>query len=246
MRIIVNGAFGKMGVITCKTLQEHPEFTLVAQLGSHDDLHTAIVNYHPDIVIDLTSAKCVYANTLLIIQSGVHPIIGTSGLSVKQIAELTTLTQKHQLGGIIVPNFSLGAVLMMRFATQAAQYFSNVEIIEMHHTKKYDAPSGTAMRTATMLNEVYNNQDNHQLLNAHETNTNARGLLHAGIPIHSVRLPGILAAQKVVFGSIGETLTIDHNSIDRTCFMPGLLYCCRIINKLSQLYYGLDQVLNMI
>lgn len=245
VRVIVNGVNGKMGSLAKVTIEGCPELELVAGLCKQDNLRQAIADTQAEIVIDLTRADCVYANSLAIIESGAHPVIGTSGLSDEQIKTLKTLAQAKQLGGIIVPNFSIAAVLMMRFASLAAQYLPHVEIIEAHHPQKYDAPSGTAMKTAEMIADaradVLLQENTH-----HELLPGARGAHYRGIQIHSLRLPGVLARQQVIFGSTGETLTITHDSIDRACFMPGIILCCQKVMQLKTLHYGLDTLLDLV
>jgi 4-hydroxy-tetrahydrodipicolinate reductase len=242
VRIIVNGVGGKMGSLARITLEAHSDFELVAGLGKNDDLRQAIKDTRADIVVDLTRADCAYANTLAIIESGAHPVIGTSGLVDAQIQQLTALADAKQLGGIIVPNFSIAAVLMMRFAGEAAQYLSEVEIVEAHHPQKYDAPSGTAMKTAELIAEA-RGKTREPSETSHELLAGARGALYHGVPIHSLRLPGVLAQQSVVFGNTGETLTITHNSMDRACFMPGVVLCCQKVRALKTLHYGLEALL---
>ncbi len=220
--VLVNGAFGKMGQIACQTLRSHPEFDLVAELGRGDDLAAALKKHQSPLVVDLTRADCVFHHTKTIIEHGARPVIGTSGLNREQIQILQDLCQTMHSGGIIVPNFSISAVLMMRFSKLAARYLGDVEIIERHHPQKVDAPSGTAMKTAAMIQEA---RDIH-------------------VPIHSIRLPGYLASQEVIFGSQGETLTIVHQTIDRSSFMPGLILACQKAQTLDGLVYGLEQVLD--
>lgn len=244
VRVIVNGVNGKMGSLAKVTIEGCPEFELVAGLCKQDNLRQAIVDTRAEIVIDLTRADCVYANTLTIIESGAHPVIGTSGLLDEQIKTLKALAQAKQLGGIIVPNFSIAAVLMMRFASLAAQYLPDVEIIEAHHPQKYDAPSGTAMKTAEMIVKSRGDDVLQQKNAHHELLPGARGAHYHGIQIHSLRLPGVLARQQVIFGSVGETLTITHDSIDRACFMPGIILCCQKVMQLKTLHYGLDTLLD--
>ncbi len=241
--VIVNGASGKMGLAACQALEAHPDFDLVAQLGRHDDLFATIKSKQAQIVVDLTRADSVYQNTCRIIEAGAHPIIGTSGLLPEQVEALKKQCQEKELGGIIVPNFSLGALLMMRFAAEAAQYFPEVEIIEAHHPQKQDAPSGTAVKTAELI-------ANHRKTSPSEANcsellTGARGANHQGIHIHALRLPGVLAQQQVIFGGPGETLSIVHNSIDRGCFMPGLIFACQKVLQLKALYYGLENLMQI-
>ncbi|MCW8445398.1 4-hydroxy-tetrahydrodipicolinate reductase [Fluoribacter gormanii] len=240
-RVIVNGAKGKMGALACETLDNHQEFELVAQLGKEDDLAQAIKDTKAQIVVDLTRADCVYQNSLTIINHGARPVIGTSGLLPGHIKELTALCESHRLGGIIVPNFSISAVLMMVFAAKAAEYFPEVEIIEAHHQQKLDAPSGTALKTAEMIAAARKNPKNK--LNLKELIPGARGGVHCDINIHSLRLPGVIARQQVVFGSVGETLTITDDCIDRRSFMPGIILSCQKVTGLSTLIYGLEHLL---
>lgn len=241
-RVIVNGAQGKMGALACETIKNHPDFELVGSLTRADDLSQAIPALKAEIVIDLTRADSVYANSLTIIDSGAHPVIGTSGLMDEQIQILKNRCDAQKLGGIIVPNFSIAAVLMMRFAAEAARYLTEVEIIEAHHQQKLDAPSGTAIKTAEMIAKSRLAKQNE--LPLQEIIPGARGGSHHGVPIHSLRLPGFIANQQVIFGSHGETLTISHNSIDRASFMPGIILACQQVQDLDTLYYGLETLFN--
>ncbi len=239
--VIVNGANGKMGAIACKTIAEHPDFTLLAGLGSTDNLEKSMQDLKPQIVIDLTTAKSVYANATTIINNNARPVIGTSGLLDEQISALQEIASSKKLGGIIVPNFSIGAILMMQFAKFAAKLMPEVEIIEAHHKQKLDAPSGTALKTADMIaasrTEIPNQLETREIIK------NARGATYKNINIHSIRLPGYLANQQVIFGNHGETLTICHNSIDRSSFMPGLILACQTVTKLDSLIYGLENII---
>ena len=241
-RVIVNGANGKMGTLACKTIQDHPDFQLVAGLNRTDDLRQTIVDTQAQIVIDLTRADCVYANSLIIVNAGAHPVIGTSGLLDDEIETLRHRCEEQHLGGLIVPNFSIAAVLMMRFAADAARFLPEVEIIETHHPQKLDAPSGTAMKTAALIAAARSLPKQQLLLK--ELLPGARGALHHDVNIHSLRLPGVLARQEVIFGNTGETLTIMHDSIDRSSFMPGLILACQQVQSLDTLYYGLDHLVN--
>jgi 4-hydroxy-tetrahydrodipicolinate reductase len=241
IRVIVNGARGKMGALACETLKNHPEFDLVAQLSKKDHLAQVINDTHAQVVVDLTRADCVYENSVHIIQAGARPVIGTSGLLTQQIETLASLCESHQLGGIIVPNFSISAVLMMMFAAKAAEYLSEVEIIEAHHQQKLDAPSGTALKTADMIAATRKHPKNTLILK--ELIAGSRGGNHADINIHSIRLPGIIARQEVIFGNIGETLSIIHNTIDRQSFMPGIVLACQKVMTAEHLIYGLEEVL---
>lgn len=241
-RVIVNGAHGKMGTLACETIRNHPDFQLVASLGRDGNLEQTIVETQAEIVVELTRADCVYENSLIIIKNNAHPVIGASGLLPEQIQNLQTLSSEKKLGGIIVPNFSIGAVLMMRFAAEAAKFLPNVEIIEAHHQQKLDAPSGTAMKTAEMIAAARRGPKHPLPLK--ELLEGARGASHHDVNIHSLRLPGVLARQQVVFGNTGETLTITHDSIDRASFMPGVVLACQHVLKIENLYYGLEHLLD--
>lgn len=241
IRVIVNGAQGKMGSLACNTLENHSEFTLVGQLSRNDNLEEAIKEAQADVVVDLTRADCVYENSLSIIQAGARPVIGSSGLIPSQIDELIKQCTAKNLGGIIAPNFSIGAVLMMIFAKKASEYFPEVEIIESHHQQKLDAPSGTALKTASMIASA--RKALKKELELKELIPGSRGGYCEQINIHSIRLPGILARQEVLFGSQGETLSITHNSIDRNCFMPGVILACQKVIHLTELVYGLEYIL---
>ena len=240
-RVIVNGAYGKMGRLACVTLAEHPEFALVASLGRADNLAEAIQAERPDLVVDLTSAESVYDNALTTIEAGVHCVIGTSGLLEAQIDDLRQRCELKHCGGIIVPNFSISAVLMMRFAAMAAAYLPNVEIIEAHHPQKADAPSGTAIKTAEMIADARACAPDNLLCK--ELITGALGAKHRDIPIHSIRLPGVLAEQQVIFGHHGETLSLSHRTLERASFMPGLVLACQRVCSFNTLYYGLETLL---
>lgn len=240
IRVLVNGAKGKMGKEVIKAISNESDLLCVAESTVQDDLATLIQAAKPDVVIDFTTANTVFENTKIIIESGVSPVIGTSGLLPDEIEELKNLAEKKGVSGLIVPNFSLGAVLMMRFALEARSYFDAVEVIEMHHDQKRDAPSGTAIRTAQLLSSQ---QDAQSVEEEIEILEHARGAQFHGVNIHSVRLPGLVAHQMVIFGGDGETLTLKHDSINRQCFMPGILLACRKAKSVEGLKVGLEHVL---
>lgn len=242
-KVIVNGANGKMGSLAAETIKNNPDFELVATLSRNDNLIQSISETNADIVIDLTNAESVYQNTLAIIEANAHPVIGTSGLLQDEIANLKILCDEKKLGCLIVPNFSLSAILMMKFAKLAALHLQEVEIIEAHHQNKLDAPSSTALKTAELINEGKNKNKNQ--LNLKELIPGARGGEYNKVNIHSIRLPGILARQEVIFGNTGETLSIVHNTIDRSSFMPGVLLACHKVFSLNTLYYGLESILEL-
>jgi 4-hydroxy-tetrahydrodipicolinate reductase len=236
--VIVNGAAGKMGRIAVSAIQSTPEFSLAAEAGSRDDLSQVIKKHPAAIVIDFTTPHAVFQNTQTILQAGARPVIGTTGLTAEQIKILGKMCAEKHLGGVIAPNFSQGAVLMMRFAQEAARYFPNVEVIEMHHPQKLDAPSGTAVKTAQMIAEFRDAASAYPI-----KDSPARGENHSGVQIHSVRLPGFYSHQTVIFGSVGEVLSICHQGIDRQCCIPGIILACQKVLKLDHLVYGLENLL---
>lgn len=242
IRVLVNGAHGKMGQVTVKTLINHPDFTLVGETGRNDNLAAEIKKKQAQVVIDLTNAEAVFKNTKTIMDAGAHPVIGTSGLLPEQIKQLQEHAAKLKLGGIIAPNFSLGAVLMMKHAQEIAKYFPQVEIIEMHHDGKLDSPSATALRTAEMLAKTRTVPAGSKKV-FRETIPGSRGANYQNIPIHAIRLPGLVAQQQIIFGGAGETLTIRHDSIDRECFMPGVCLASKKVFELKELVYGLEHLL---
>jgi 4-hydroxy-tetrahydrodipicolinate reductase len=220
--VIVNGAQGKMGRVASAALLADPRFSLLAQLGREDDLAAHLQQHQPAVVVDLTLPDCVFANASTIIAAGARPVIGTSGLTAEQIDSLTTLAAERQCGGIIAPNFSIAALLMMRFAQQAAKWFPEVDIVELHHQQKVDTPSATAIKTAQMIKS---------------------SCATAKVNIDSVRLPSIFAHQAVILQGEAETLTLKHDAEDRSCMMPGLLRCCEFVMQVDRLYYGLEHAL---
>lgn len=242
IRILVNGAAGKMGQACVKAIQADAECELVGQTGRSDNLAEKIKIYDAQVVIDFTTPETVYENTLTIIDSGAHPVIGTTGLTPDQIDTIKQRCAGKNLGGIVAPNFSVGAVLMMQFSKLAAEFYPDVEIIELHHPAKKDAPSGTALKTAEEIAKI-RKIDKITMTSSQEVLRGARGAQSQGIPIHSVRLPGLVAGQQVLFGGVGETLTIHHNTIDRAAFMPGVLFACKKVKALNHLVYGLEYLL---
>ncbi len=240
--IIVNGAFGKMGTTTCQTIEQDPSFNLIAKLGKQDNLAEALLKHKPKLVIDFTNAHSVYKNTELLIKQKTKCVIGASGLSNEQVQALSNLAKENETGCIIAPNFSLGAILMMKFSALAAKYFTEAEIVETHHQQKLDSPSGTAIKTAHLINEARRSAKN--ACNSEELISGARGAKVSETNIHSLRLPGYLASQQVMFGSMGENLTISHNSISRDCFMPGVLLACKKAIEINHLIYGLENLLD--
>lgn len=236
IRIIVNGAFGKMGSMACEYLGESSAFQIVAKLGRHHELENAILQHQPDVVIDLTKADCVYNNTLIYLQHQTRFVIGASGLKTSEIQYIREKCLKQKLGGIVAPNFSIGSLLAIQFAKKAAKWFDGVDIIEMHHHLKADAPSGTAIYTAEQIHEIKN-----QWPEMNQSPQTGREYFCNGIPVHSIRMPGILAQQQILFGQAGETLTFQHQIIDRKAYMPGLKLACEKVMEIHELVYSLER-----
>jgi 4-hydroxy-tetrahydrodipicolinate reductase len=241
IRVLINGANGRMGVAAAKAIAQDPELELVGTATRGDDLTAAIKQANAQVVVDFTNAEVVYDNTAMIIAAHAHPVIGTSGLTLEQIRQFQAQCARAKLGGIIAPNFSLGAVLLIKYSQEIAKYFSHVEIIEMHHDGKLDSPSGTALHTAEMIGAALTTK--HPEKKLRETIPGARGATHHQVPIHAIRLPGLVAHEQVIFGGVGETLTLKHDSIDRVSFMPGVCLACKKVRGLDQLVYGLENVL---
>ena len=232
--VMVIGAKGKMGRISVQALKADTRFDVVFEVSRGEDVKAMLSQVRPEVVLDFTLPDCVFQHARVIIESGARPVIGTSGLSLEQIDELKCLARTQKVGGIIVPNFSIGAVMMMKCAQQVARVLPDVHIVELHHDKKVDAPSGTARKTAELLSEVI------------DVDSAAPSVLaehYQGVPIHSVRLPSLFAHQAVVFSGCGETLTIKHDASSRECMMPGVLLACEKVTGLTGLEYGLDMLL---
>ncbi|MEK7215684.1 MAG: 4-hydroxy-tetrahydrodipicolinate reductase, partial [Chloroflexota bacterium] len=191
-----------------------------------------------------TSAPYAVAVTRAAIDQGARPVVGTSGLTFLEVEDLTARCSAAKLGGLIAPNFALGAVVLMHLSAVASRFFDHAEIIEMHHDAKADAPSGTAIATAQMMGRAHGGPfTTPQTLK--ETLPHPRGSMVEGIPLHSMRLPGLLAHQEVVFGSAGQTLRLRHDTLNRECYMPGVLIAVREVMKLDHLVFGLDRLLGL-
>lgn len=242
INVLVNGAFGRMGQMTVQAINNHPRLELVGQTGREYDLKKSIHDSKAQVVVDFTHPQSVFQNAAIIIEAGAHPVIGTSGLTPEQVHVLMEKCHNLKSGGIIAPNFSMGAVLMMKYAKEIVKYMPHAEIIEMHHENKVDSPSGTALRTAEILAQSMRsvNQPPHE---SHENVQGSRGAQYLNVPIHAVRLPGLLAHQMVIFGGAGETLTLRHDAIDRESFMPGVCLACEKVMGLNEMIYGLENIL---
>jgi 4-hydroxy-tetrahydrodipicolinate reductase len=267
--VIVNGATGKMGREVIKAVAQAEDMTLLGAIARSSkyvgqdigeiigcgelevpvipDLEATLAQAaqerQPPVMVDFTHPDVVYNNVRSAIAYGVRPVIGTTGLSVQQITELAEFADKASTGCLIIPNFSIGIVLLQQAAIQASQYFDHVEIIELHHNQKADAPSGTALQTAQLLAEL-GKAFNPLAVKETEQLPGARGsVAEAGIRIHSVRLPGLVAHQEVMFGAPGQIYTLRHDTSDRACYMPGVLLAIRKVTQLKSLVYGLEKLL---
>lgn len=195
------------------------------------------------VMVDFTHPSVVYANTRAAIAYGVHPVIGTTGLSPAQLDDLQSFSDKASIGGAVIPNFSVGMVLLQQAAAAAARFYDHAELTELHHNRKADAPSGTCIKTAELMEEL-GKQFNESEVDEHESLTGSRGGQRpSGLRLHSLRLPGLVAHQEVMFGSLGETYTLRHDTIDRAAYMPGVLLCVRKVRQLPALVYGLERLL---
>ncbi len=242
IRVLVNGAKGRMGQEVVKAVTAAADLELVDQTDLGDNLIARIKASQAQAVVDFTTAAVAFENTRKILEAGVHPVVGTSGLLAEQVAELQQLAEDKGIGGLIAPNFAIGAVLLMKYAQDAAKYLPDVEVIELHHNRKADAPSGTAVKTAQLIAEA-RQEIPKALVEEKELFEGARGSEVHGVRVHSLRLPGLVAHQEVIFGGTGETLTIRHDSIHRESFMPGVCLACRKVIGTQQLFYGLEHLL---
>lgn len=253
IKVIIAGFKGKMGSTAVEMVKGDSELSLAALVdpfATETEVDGVpvfktkedVASLEADVWVDFTTPKFAYENTRFALENGFAPVVGTTGFTPEEIEELTVLSAEKGLGGLIAPNFAIGAILLMQFAAQAAKYFPNLEIIELHHDKKKDAPSGTAVKTAELISKVRQSQaqgaaDEEELI------AGARGAEFDGFRIHSVRLPGLVAHQEVIFGAQGEGLTIRHDSYDRISFMGGVNLGIKEVVKRSQLVYGLEHLL---
>lgn len=241
IKVGVLGAKGRMGSEVVKAVTDASDLELVAALDQGDSLDT-LVSAGAQVVVDFTTPDSVMANLEFLITHGIHSVVGTTGFDDARIAKIKSLLAANpQSAVLIAPNFAIGAVLMMEFATKAAKYFESAEIIELHHPNKVDAPSGTAARTAELMAKARKEAGLGAMPDATSTSLDgARGALVGDVPVHSVRLRGLVAHQEVIFGGLGETLTIRHDSIDRAGFMPGVLLGVRSVINHPGLTFGLE------
>ena len=242
INVAVLGARGRMGSEVVKAVEATDGLALVAALDMGDSLEQ-LKGSAAHVVVDFTTPDCVMNNLEFLINNGINVVVGTTGFDDAKLATVKGwLDQNPSVGVLIAPNFAIGAVLMMEFAEKAARYFESAEIIELHHPAKVDAPSGTAARTAELMSAARKAAGLGAMPDATTTSLDgARGALVGGIPVHSVRARGLVAHQEVLFGGLGETLTIRHDSIDRAGFMPGVILGVRKIVNTPGLTHGLDK-----
>lgn len=265
--VVVNGAAGKMGREVVKAVAAAPDMTLLGAI----DRNPAFINqdagevagigplevpitdqFEPmlamaaqekvlGVMVDFTHPKTIYDSIRSAIAYGVRPVVGTTGMSPEQIRDLAEFADKASTGCLICPNFSIGVVLLQQAALAASKYFDHVEIIELHHNQKADAPSGTAIQTAQLLAEI-GKTFNPPSVQEEEKLAGARGsVADENIRIHSIRLPGLIAHQEVIFGAPGQVYTLRHDTSDRACYMPGVLLAIRQVTQLKSLVYGLEK-----
>ncbi|NLY52989.1 MAG: 4-hydroxy-tetrahydrodipicolinate reductase [Firmicutes bacterium] len=270
IKVVVNGAAGKMGREVVKAVTQAADLTLVGACDQADagedaglvagigplgikietNLEELLQHTGAEVMVDFTEPGSVVHNVHTAIRAGVHGVVGTTGLSQADLEDIDRTASAKGVGVLVAPNFAIGACLMMRFAEEAARWFPHVEIIELHHDQKKDAPSGTALKTGQMIAKVRENQglaqgQQHRSQSGEEWESlpGARGGKLEGIHIHSVRLPGFVAHQEVIFGLPGQTLTLRHDSTSRESFMPGVLMGIRRVKEIKGLMYGLDKLL---
>ncbi|MDC3094299.1 4-hydroxy-tetrahydrodipicolinate reductase [Prochlorococcus sp. AH-716-M10] len=271
--VLVSGALGRMGSEVVNSVLNSSDCELVAAIDTNkknngenisqllnlkksevivsNDLEGSLCSISQDyrnekikpVLVDFTHPDSVYENTRSAIAYGISPVVGTTGLTPSQINDLAIFAQKANIGCAIIPNFSVGMVLLQQAASVAAKFYDNIELIEMHHNQKADSPSGTCIKTAEMIEE-YPKKYNQNLVKETESLKGVRGgVRDSGLNIHSIRLPGLLAHQVVIMGSPGETYTIKHDTIDRKAYMPGVLQAIRKIGKFDSLIYGLEKLI---
>jgi 4-hydroxy-tetrahydrodipicolinate reductase len=242
INVAVLGAKGRMGAEVVKAVEAEPGMSLIAALDLGDSLEQ-LIGSGTQVVVDFTTPDSVMANLDFLVKNGINVVVGTTGFNATKLASLENLLSKNPSVGVLVaPNFAIGAVLMMEFAAKAARYFESAEIIELHHPDKVDAPSGTAARTAELMSDARKAAGLTAMPDATTTALDgARGSKVGDVPIHSVRARGLVAHQEVIFGGLGETLTIRHDSIDRVGFMAGVLLGVRSIVSKPGLTHGLDK-----
>lgn len=266
IKVLVCGAAGKMGTSVVRAVCAQAGFKLVAAVDRagnpnigkdigllcgineinvklSEDLREAISKTSPDVMVDFTMPEIVFINAEIALKAGIRVVIGTTGMTKEDISELSKISKQNGIGAVVAPNFAVGAVLMMKFAAEASKYFGHAEIIEFHGNKKIDAPSGTSIKSAELMTNV-RKEFNRDTIKSKETLKGARGTTGSGnIQIHSVRLPSLVAHQEIILAGTGESLTIRHDSYDRTSFMPGVLMAIKKVMTTDHLIYGLENII---
>ncbi|MCX6450977.1 MAG: 4-hydroxy-tetrahydrodipicolinate reductase [Actinobacteria bacterium] len=246
IKVGVLGAKGRMGSEAVKAISAANDLEVVAQIDLGDSLDQLIAS-GAQTIVDFTHPDAVMGNIEFAINNGINVVVGTTGFDEKKLNLIKGwLAANPKVGALIAPNFGLGAVLMMQFAAQASKYFESVEIVELHHPAKVDAPSGTAARTAELITQARRSVNKEVMPDATTSALDgARGAKIGDVPVHSLRLRGLVAHQEVILGDLGETLTIRHDSIDRTGFMPGVLLGVRKVGSTPGLTFGLEHFMDL-
>ncbi|MBN2187233.1 MAG: 4-hydroxy-tetrahydrodipicolinate reductase [Dehalococcoidia bacterium] len=260
--VVINGALGKMGQEITKALVREPGLKVVGAVEKEvtqqylplpkiselvpfsSDLGSLLKRCNPDVVVDFTNAEACLAAARIATKQKVNLVIGTTGLSEEDLAEIEQLCQANEVGAVVAPNFSLAASLLIHLARFAAKFFDHAEIMEMHHDKKIDAPSGTAIATARAMSQTHGKHFIHTKAEREIIN-NTRGGQMYGIAIHSLRLPGFMAGQEVIFSEAGETLSLRHEAISRECYMSGIILAIKEVAKHKGLVYGLESLVKL-
>ncbi len=245
IRVAISGHRGKVGSILASALAAEPGIEYVGGVGGGDDLAAFLRDTRPQALVDFTRPSDGLRNALLAVEAGAAPVVGTTGISPSGIDELEAACRKRGVGGIVAPNFAVGAVLMMHLAEIAAPHFDAVEIIELHHATKLDAPSGTALSTARRLAARRGDRRFAHRTAEKETLEGTRGGEEGGVAVHSVRLPGFVADQEIIFGLPGQTLTIAHRTTSREAYVPGVLLAIRRVTSEPRFYRALDELLGL-
>lgn len=261
IKVVVQGASGRIGQEAVKAVCQEPDMELVGVVDLQESgefftlpdgsgkipfsssLDDILAGCRPDVLVDFSVAKAVMPAVRLAVGRGVNLVIGTTGLGADELGEIGRLATAKGVGAVVAPNFALGAILMTHLAKIAAKYFDYAEIIELHHHRKVDAPSGTALSTARAMTEARGKP--FLQIPGDDKKSDSRGMNVGGVPVHSVRLPGLMAHQEVLFGASGQTLRIRHDTINRECYMPGVMLAIKKVVKQKGLVYGLDTLLDL-
>ncbi len=262
IKVVINGALGKMGKTVTAGLSRDSELEIVGAVEKEvtqnylalpdssrtvpfsSDLDSLLRQCCPDVLVDFTVAEASIAAARIAAKLGVNLVIGTTGLSSDNLSEIDQLTRANNIGAVVAPNFALGAVLLLYLAKTTASFFDYAEVIELHHHEKADAPSGTALATAKAIVKARGKPFNYPITKR-ESLSGTRGGQMDGVTIHSVRLPGLMASQEVIFGGLGQTLSLRHDTISRDCYIPGIILAIKKVVKSKGLIYGLDALLNL-